>query len=493
MSDNLSPLWTAQEFASAVASSVNAEWNATGLSIDTRSLQAGDVFIALTGENTDGHDYVQAAFDKGAVAALVQDDFVAPATFPATLENNLVRVPDVSISLYALATAARKRCKAQVLAVTGSVGKTSVKESLRLGLLPSGKTHASVKSFNNHIGVPLSLARLPRDYDYAIFEIGMSHAGEITPLSQLVRPHIAIITQIAEAHSENFASLGDIARAKAEIIAGLEANGTLIIPAHAPHVDILERAAQAANVAHLVKFSTDTPSSPAAALCDTHLTKMVLHETCSCIAAIINGQALTCKIGQVGAHHVSNALATLTAIDLCGGDLALASLALSQSFLDGEGIAGRGQRHILRAGDGGDYTLIDESYNANPASMWAALSSLGLMPRLRGGRRIAVLGDMAELGTQSPALHKALSMIVEEADIDMVMSCGVLMHHLHQNLPPDRVGVHKDNAMALLPHLQSEIHSDDVVMVKGSRSANMDMIVETLSASVAATTQEGRA
>ena len=459
------PLWTADDFIRAVngkTSGADATWSATGLSIDTRTLAPGDVFIALAGEQTDGHDYIAQAFKAGAVAALVRDDCAYEG-------GTCVRVKDVSVALWALAQAARTRAQAHIIAVTGSVGKTSVKEFLRAALGKTNTTHASEKSFNNHIGVPLSLASLPSDCAYAVFELGMNHAGEIAALARLVQPHTAIITWIAEAHIEHFTSLADIARAKAEIAEGLVKDGTLIIPADAPHCDIVLAHAKAVGITHITPFSLSNASA------------IELTETHSTMRATINGTEIMCKIALPGMHHVSNALAVLLAVDACGGDVALAAACLGEARMDDPAISGRGQRYRLGSASGA-YTLIDESYNANPASMRAALAMLGLAPRLGAGRRIAALGDMAELGINAPALHRDLADAVIDADIDMVVSCGTLMQHLHNALPHERAGVHTNTAQDLHTHLASALRADDVVMVKGSRAAHMDTIISALRA-----------
>jgi len=476
MSDlqNLSaPLWTGEEALAALSGlggQGDREWQANGVSIDTRNLKSGDLFVALPGEKADGHDYVESAFAAGASAALVRQGYTPPQGLPDAAA--FIYVDDVAAGLEALGQAARARSQAHILAVTGSVGKTSVKEALRLALSKSGSTHASEKSYNNHIGVPLSLARLPREAAYGVFEIGMNHAGEIATLVEMVRPHTAIITHIGSAHIEHLGSEEAIARAKAEIFTAGIAPQTAIIPQDTPYFDILRDAAKAANVADILPFAaSEAKTGPAVAWAE----KVHLHDTCSCVSATIDDTPMTFKVGTPGRHQVSNALAVLTAVKAAGADLALAALSLAES----EGLPGRGQRHVLQCATG-DYLLIDESYNANPSSMQAALMSLGLVPRFGQGRRIAALGDMAELGEHAADMHQALAENVEQADIDLVVTCGVMMQHLHNHLPPGRMGPHVSSPEELLEILLRDIHAGDVIMVKGANATGMMRLVDGL-------------
>ena len=481
-------LWTGNEVMAALADVINktsanapnapaTDWQAEGVAIDTRSLQAGDIFVALRGEKVDGHAYVGDAFAKGAAAALVSADFDAPSGVSA--DAVLLRVPDVLAALELLGRAARHRSRAHITAITGSVGKTGVKSALAAALAKSGSVHASDKSFNNHIGVPLSLARLPADADYAVFELGMNHAGEIAALVDMVRPHCAIITTVGSAHIEHFADEAAIADAKAEIISGLMPDGVAILPRDNRHFD---RLAAAAAKHGIIDFSVDGETTARAKAAQIHL-----HAACSCVTAEIDGQSVTFKVGTPGLHHVANSLAVLAAVQQAGADLALAALSLA----DNEGLSGRGQRHQLDVEDGA-VTLIDESYNANPDSMAAALTTLGLAPRLGRGRRIAVLGDMAELGDDGPALHAGLAEAVEKADIDLVVTCGVLMRHLHDHLPPGRMGPHVEARDALVGLLRRDLRGDDVVMVKGSNASGMGQVVSALLEQADTTIEEKR-
>ena len=474
------PLWSSATLAE-IFDIKCGDWQASGVSIDSRSLQKGDLFIALAGENYDGHDYVAAAFKAGAVAALVRESYAGDST----ASKPLVRVPDVLAALEKLAVAARARSDAYIIAITGSVGKTSSKEMLASALAKSGATHASVQSFNNHIGVPLTLARMPQNAHYGVFELGMNHAGEIAKLVKLVRPHCAIITAIGTAHIENFSDMKAIASAKAEIFSGLIAGGMAIIPADTRHADILQKAAQQAK-AKITRFSMQKKNL------ETYAIKTRLHDDCSCVAANIMGQDVTYKLGVSGSHNVSNSLAVLSAITAAKADLALAALSMgTQTELNG-----RGRRYQLALAQNtqnpqGAYLLIDESYNANPASMQAALNALALVPRhrkqggqggkqgaqTRQGRRIAVLGDMAELGAEARHLHAALADVIAQADIDLVLSCGALMQHLHRRIPPNKAGAHADKPQDILAILRADLRAGDVVMVKGSKAAGMGEIV----------------
>ncbi|MCH1568927.1 MAG: UDP-N-acetylmuramoyl-tripeptide--D-alanyl-D-alanine ligase [Alphaproteobacteria bacterium] len=463
-------LWRGEDVIAALGAHLtdapHADWQAAGLAIDTRDLLSGDIFVALPGARAHGHDYVASAFESGAAAALVENGFDA-----ATLETDavLLRVDDVLSALETLARAARQRSSAQIIAITGSVGKTGTKASLADALSKSGLVHAAERSFNNHIGVPLSLARLPQNADYGVFELGMNHAGEIAALVDMVRPHCAIITTIAAAHIENFDSMDALAATKAEILSGIETGGSAILPFDNAYFGMLKSKAETHKI-KVLSFSAEGHSDA-----DIHISRAKLHATCSCVSAMLETQAIAYKIGAPGIHLVANSLAVLGATQLVGADLALAALSLGEQ----DGMAGRGARYHLGA-EHAPITLIDESYNANPTSMAAALDTLGLMPRKGRGRRIAVLGDMAELGDRAAELHAAMADKTEAADIDLVITCGALMQNLHNALPPGRVGAHAADHQAALAILRDELQQDDVVMVKGSNSSRMGLVVEGL-------------
>jgi UDP-N-acetylmuramoyl-tripeptide--D-alanyl-D-alanine ligase len=460
MSDR--PLWTIEAAASAMRASRQGALPShfDGVSIDSRTAGPGEAFFAIQGDNRDGHDFVPAALAGGAglaVVAAAQRGRFAP-------DARLLMVDDVLQALRDLAAAARARSDARIVAVTGSVGKTSTKEALRLALGSDGETHASVASYNNHWGVPLSLARAPQSARYAVFEIGMNHAGEIEPLTRLVRPHVAVITTVEPVHLEFFGSLDAIADAKAEIFAGVEPDGTAVINRDNGQYARLRRHAQQAGVARIVTFGEHAEA-------DARLVKCALHAEGSTVQARILGADLTYTLGAPGRHLVMNSLAVLAAAVLAGADLARAALALA----DLKPAAGRGTREILRW-DGHSALLIDESYNANPASMRAALALLGQTP----GRRVAVLGDMLELGAAGAHLHRGLADAVAENGIDLVFCCGPLMRALWDALPPARRGGYADTSAALEPDVVSAIRPGDVLMVKGSLGSRMAPIVKAI-------------
>jgi UDP-N-acetylmuramoyl-tripeptide--D-alanyl-D-alanine ligase len=357
---------------------------------------------------------------------------------------------------------------AKVIAVTGSVGKTGTKEALKLALVRSGETHVSVASYNNHWGVPLSLARCPASARFAVFALGMNHAGEIEPLSRLVRPHVAIITAIEPVHLEFFRSLAGIADAKAEIFAGIEPDGAAVINRDNAQYARLLRHAKRAGVARIVSFGEHSDA-------DAHLVKAALHDDGSTMQARILGVEVTYNLGAPGRHLVHNSLAVLAAVALVGADLALAALALAEL----KPAAGRGSRITLDL-PGGAVLLIDESYNANPASMRAALALLGQAPIGLRGRRIAVLGDMLELGTRATKLHRDLVEPVLANAVDLVFCCGPLMRELWKVLPSNRRGGYAESAAALEPQVLTAIAAGDAVMVKGSLGSRMGAIVMAL-------------
>jgi UDP-N-acetylmuramoyl-tripeptide--D-alanyl-D-alanine ligase len=367
-----------------------------------------------------------------------------------------------------LARAARARLDARIIGVTGSVGKTGTKEALTLALSRNGNTHASVASYNNHWGVPLSLARCPQKARFAVFEMGMNHAGEIEPLTRLVRPHVAIITAIAPVHLEFFTSVEAIADAKAEIFLGLEPGGTAVINRDSPHFDALRRRATEAGVVHIVTFGEHAEA-------DARLTALSLHPDCSTAEAHIFGTSVAYKLGAPGRHLVLNSLAVLAAAVLVGVDLAVAALALAEF----KPAVGRGSRVTLDL-PGGTALLIDESYNANPVSMRAAIALLGQAPVGPRGRRIAVLGDMLELGPQAAELHRGLAEPILSNAVDLVFCAGGKMRALWEALPSERRGGYAEGSAALEPEVLSAIRAGDAVMVKGSLGSKTGLIVKAL-------------
>ncbi|MBX6426540.1 MAG: UDP-N-acetylmuramoylalanyl-D-glutamyl-2,6-diaminopimelate--D-alanyl-D-alanine ligase [Variibacter sp.] len=460
------PLWTIEALTKAMRARPSGALPpaVSGISIDSRTIAPGEAFFAIRGENRDGHEFVPAALARGAAVAVVSEARCAamPAGAP------LLVVPDVLAGLVDLARAARSRSRGRIAAVTGSVGKTGTKEALRLALAAEGETHASAASYNNHWGVPLSLARMPQSAAFGVFELGMNHAGEITPLVRLVRPHVAVVTTIEPVHLEFFGSLEAIADAKAEIFGGIEPGGAAVLNRDNAQYERLARAARAAGVGRIVSFGEHEEA-------DARLLAVSLQPEMSTVRARILGSDVTYKLGAPGRHLVHNSLAVLATASLLGADLAMAALALARL----EPPAGRGRR-ITLALPTGTALLIDESYNANPASMRAALALLGQAETGPRGRRIAVLGDMLELGPEGPRLHAGLLPAVLDNAVDLVFCAGPLMRALWDKVPPERRGAYAADSAALLPHVLAEIRAGDAVMVKGSLGSRMGPIVKAL-------------
>ncbi|MDR3435787.1 UDP-N-acetylmuramoylalanyl-D-glutamyl-2,6-diaminopimelate--D-alanyl-D-alanine ligase [Telmatospirillum sp.] len=463
-------LWTSEEAATAVDGRRSGPaWLARGISIDSRTLAEGDLFIALAGPNHDGHDHVAAALANGAAAALVHK-----VPFGVGDDAPLILVENTQTGLEALAAAARRRSAARIIAVTGSVGKTGTKEMLRLALSAVGQTHVTQGNLNNHWGVPLSLARLPREARFAVFELGMNHVGEITPLTCLVRPHIAIITSVEAVHMAYFTSTRQIAEAKAEIFAGVEPEGIAILPRDNPHFAFLRETARRAGVTRIESFGTHIDAG-------ARLLDGAVDPKATLVLALFGDEALSYRVGVPGLQWASNSLAALLAARAAGIDLTVAAQALAAMTAP----KGRGERRSLSWGQG-RIEVIDESYNASPVSMRAAITALGLTERPRGARRIAVLGDMLELGETSPALHAGLAETLVERRIDLVFTAGALMRHLHDALPADRRGGHADNADAAAVEVGRALRAGDVVMVKGSAGSAMGRVVKVLEGMAAA-------
>ena len=448
-------LWTADALVEATGGRPHGQLPAGvgGISIDTRSLQPGDAFFAIKGEKMDGHDFATAAVKAGAGVLVV-----AEGKLPALgrLTAPIIVVPDVLAALEKTGRAARERSRAKIVAVTGSAGKTTTKEALRHALSAVGTVHASDKSFNNHWGVPLTLARLPQDCDFGIFEIGMNPPGEIRPLVKMVRPHVAIVTLIAAAHLGHFRNLDEIAQAKAEIFEGLEPGGAALLNRDDQRYKLLARLAKARGIKRVFGFGED-------ARADFRLLDCVLAADSSTIRARIGDAEIEARIGAPGRHVVQNALAVLGAASLVAADVGKVAEALGG--LEAE--QGRGRRHRLKH-PGGAFTLIDESYNANPASMQAAMALLGATPVEAGGRRIAVLGDMLELGNHSAKLHASLAEPVKTSGADLVLLAGPEMKALADVLPEGVAGEYRGDAEALKPVLLDAVRPGDAVMVKSS-------------------------
>ncbi len=452
-------LWTSAAIAEACQGAAHDNFVADGVTFDSREVVAGDLFIALKGEATDGHRFIGKALERGAAGLLVSE----------AVDAAHIRVADTMVALNALGAAARDRSRATRIGVTGSVGKTGVKEALKAALsrFAPDAVHASVKSYNNHTGVPLSLARMPEESRFGVFEMGMNHSGELAELTQLVRPHIAIVTWVASAHREFFATETDIAMAKAEIFAGLPKGGTAIIPHDNPHADLLARAAADAG-AKVVRFGLNDGA-------DVHAEKVALHPDCSCVTARIGDDTLTFKIGMAGRHWVNNALAVLAGVQAAGGDLALAGLALAEL----NDLPGRGRRLRVAAG-AGQAIVIDEAYNANPASMAASLAVLKAVTPARHGRRLALLGSMKELGALSDEFHAGLATHICEAGVAAAVLVGAEMKPLAAALGRSIDVRHVADADAARAEIARLIAADDVLLVKGSNSIGLARVIEAL-------------
>jgi len=411
--------------------------------------------VALKGEHRDGHDFVRAAFDARAGAALVTHA-------PDGVTGPLLTVGHTQRGLEDLARAARARSHARILGVTGSAGKTTTKEILRLAFNALGRTYASASSHNNHWGVPLSLASLPRDAEYGVFEIGMNHFGEIRNLVSFVRPHVAMITTIAPAHLEFFGTCEAIADAKSEIFEGVAPGGAALIPADSPYAERLVARARQAHVARILKFGAADRS-------DARLTDYSETVEGAQVKAEICGTPCEFRIGAPGRHVALNAVGALLAVAMADGDVLNAAAALREFTA----LKGRGARFVAGAVD-----VIDESYNANPASMAAALALLGTA----NGRRIAVLGDMLEMGPDGGAYHAGLAAPLEASRADLVFLCGPRMKYLWDKLPASRRGGYAATSAELAPMLLAALKSGDTVLVKGSLGSKMAVIVDALKA-----------
>jgi UDP-N-acetylmuramoyl-tripeptide--D-alanyl-D-alanine ligase len=460
----MTPLWTAQAAAQATGGQIAADWVAGGVSIDTRSLQPGDLFVALK-DMRDGHDFVQDALAKGAAAALVSHVPDGVSTDKLLIVNNVLE------ALEALGHAARARITGRVVAITGSVGKTTAKEMLRTALSPQGRTHASQDSYNNHWGVPLSLARMPQDTDFAIIEIGMNAPGEIAPLAKMARPDVAIVTTVAPAHLEAFGHIDGIAHEKGSIFQGLiPGQGIAIANADIDTAPILFDAAKAARASLIGFGETETAQ---ARLHDLHLT-----QDATSLRFGLNGVEYLVKLPVPGRHFGMNALAVLTAVDAVGGDVARGAMALAHWMP----VSGRGTREriVISPTDNWAIDLIDDAYNANPASIAAGLAVLAAADTAPGGRKLAVLGDMLELGPSAPDLHAGIARLDAMASVDIVHTCGDLMAHLHAALPVSKRGLHSNAAPDLATQITRLIEPGDIIFVKGSKSSQVSRVVDVL-------------
>jgi len=453
-------LWTDKTAKEAIGGELKgAGWQASRVEIDSRRVLLGDLFIALKGENFDGHEFVQKAFAAGAVAAIVNK-------IPSGASGNFIVVSDTQKALEALAHYSRKRTQAKNIGLTGSVGKTSAKEMLKLALAPHGKVFASHGNFNNHIGVPLNLANLPEGMDFAVFEMGMNHEGEIAALTQMVRPDIAIVTNVEAVHLEFFKSVEAIADAKAEIFQGLTANGTAILNA---------------DNAQFARLKKSVPKNIIACGSSSNADVRLMDyqsNACGCsIKANVFGKEVSYVLGAIGKHWAMTSLFTLAVAHALGLDAKKSAEALA-GFNEPEG---RGKSIRIRVADG-EALLIDDSYNASPASMRAAFAKTAELWEASGrqGRKLAALGDMLELGKESKKLHQSLADQVQQCGFNLVFTAGKHMQTLHHSLPQALRGGHAENADGLLPLVQKTLRAGDLLLVKGSHGSKMYELAEAL-------------
>ena len=456
MRGGMSPLWTAAEIAAATGGVASTPFEASGVAFDSREVGPGDLFVALKGETTDGHRFVAQALAQGAAGVLVSEEMAGPQ----------VRVADTAAALDALGRAGRARTGAKIVGVTGSVGKTSVKEALYRALdrAVPGAAHRSLKSYNNHVGVPLSLARMPRETRFGVFEMGMNHAGELAALTRLARPHVALVTAIAFVHGAFFADEAAIADAKGEIFQGLEPGGTAIIPYDSPHRERLIAAARP-YAAEIVTFGRDEAA-------DVSARAGFATRRGTLVSARLRTHELTFTIAQPGEHWISNALAVLAAVEAAGGDLTAAGVALAEL----EGLPGRGRRIRIPAGEG-SALLIDEAYNASPTSMRATLKVLGAEP---ARRRIAILGAMRELGPEESRFHAELAAPIADANVDFALLVGSEMAALADALEGRVAFAHVADAAEAADRAAALIAAEDAILVKGSNSVGLARVVDAL-------------
>tara|TARA_R110002051_G_scaffold33923_2_gene75476 strand:+ start:5025 stop:6449 length:1425 start_codon:yes stop_codon:yes gene_type:complete len=466
----MTALWTSTHAAAATGGKTTADWSANGVSIDTRTIQTGDLFVALT-DSRDGHDFVAVALEKGAAAALVTH---RPVNVPA--DAPLLIVPDVLAALTALGVASRKRTRARVVGITGSVGKTSIKEMLRVVLSLQGKAHVAEASYNNHWGVPLTLARMPADADFAVIEIGMNHAGEIAPLAKMAAPHVVMITTVAAAHLEAFSSVDDIAHEKAAIMTGLTSGGIAILNADIPTTAILTDTATKLGVTHIGFGTTDT---------DWRATDVRLTDEVTVVTAAHAGTEYLFKLAVPGRHFAMNAVGVLAVTQALGADPMRAAMDIFGWVPPG----GRGTREIIAldpARQDDTLDLIDDAFNANPTSMIAALEILACaqprdnVGRIVKGRRIAILGDMLELGSSEREMHRAIAHDKHLQSLDIVHCVGPRMKHLHAALPDAMRGEWVHDAATMSGQIGRFVDAGDVVLVKGSKGSKVSTVVDAI-------------
>ena len=458
----MSALWTSDEVQAALtAASITAPFKAEGVTFDSRAVGKGDLFFALSGETTDGHGFVADALSRGAAAAVVSQEVEGA-------HGTLVRVPDTMKALVELGLAARRRSQARIASVTGSVGKTSTKDALRAMLSAQAPTSASVASYNNHVGVPVSLARLPRDVRYGVFEIGMNHPGEIEPLARQVAAHVGIVTNVGPVHIGHLGSEEAVADEKGCLFAGMAEGAVAVLNRDSRHYDRLVGKARHFGVSRFVGFGRSDAAEARLLSCD-------LQDSGSDVAALIHGRRIEYRLGAAGEHWVLNSIGALAVIEALGADVAKAAATLA----DVKASPGRGARRRLAFGDGA-IELLDESYNANPVSVRAMLSVLARTEPQRGGRRVLALGDMRELGEGADAYHAGLADAVAASGAAQVFLCGPHMEALWRLLPPAQRGVHRPDSAALAGDVAAALRAGDVVAVKGSLGSKMKIVVDAI-------------
>lgn len=453
-------LYNSEDLVKATGGSSNNYWEITGVSIDSRKVEAGDLFIAIVGENNDGHQYVKSALENGAVAAVVN---YIPEDLPE--KSNLLVVDDTFEALWNIARFSRNRLQGKVIMVTGSVGKTTTKEMLAHALEQQGKIHATIGNLNNHYGLPLTLCRMPAGTDYAILEVGMSSAGEISPLSVLAQPDAVIITTVEAVHLEFFDSVEGIAAAKAEVFDGLKAGGTAVLNRDNPHYIFLKKNALEKSVSHIVTFGQAQSANFRLDEYSESLDSVTINSS-------IKGKSITYKLGVFGKHHALNSLGVLALIDSVGANTEKAA----ESFATFEAKSGRGKRLTVE-GKFGTITIIDDTYNASPASVSASLKVLGDIKEARKNRVVAVLGDMFELGETAPKMHEDLAKNVIENNIDLVFTAGKLTQNLYNALPDKIRGKNKEQSVDVAIDVFKSLKNGDVVLVKGSRGMKMENVI----------------
>lgn len=457
-------LWTTAEIITATGGMSSGDWSASSVSIDTRTMQPGALFVALPGAKVDGHAHVANALSNGAAGALVNHPIAGVDA------SRLVIVKDVEKALQQLGAAGRNRSNAQVIGVTGSVGKTGAKEMIAAALSAVGSVYATRGNLNNHLGVPLNLANLPRDTEFAVIEMGMNHAGEISPLSKMARPHVSLITTVDAVHIEFFPSVEAIADEKAAIFDGMGGKGVAVLNADNAHYERLKKHAQAQGLDRILSFGTGKN-----ALC--RMTKYAIDDTHSVIEATIAGTTLSYRIGTVGKHWALMSVAVLGVVDALSADLAKAAAVLEQ-FTEPKG---RGQIKKLSM-KGGNLRLIDDAYNASPISMKGAIEKVAEMRAASPApvRTVVVLGDMLELGEQAEDLHVGLVPTLVNNQMDLVFAAGTFMEKMYQALPETMRGAYKATSRELAPMVVEALRANDLVLVKGSRGSRMDVVVEAI-------------